>query len=354
MAHMLPMRLAFLKQCVLEEQQWLDGLPSQVWVPIAEVRSRLCCARASSGYNFSCHISVAFLHTRVFSDAEKASGDIATNLEELANGPEPVERTARKIWRLLQLRFNRDDIQQGFQLLLDCSWGTAGAEQQQQHVSAILVQQIHREICTDVLTVRSLLHSIRHFMCQPIAEERRLERLERQVAKQVTKPQKLQARQLYFTDVLGLAGVWSERGRQLPPHVAHTIMKLHSESWSRAPAEVKANYEAQASVERAVSAKTLSEDIRYAQTQVELARLRKEKQDGRRPPLMLSSCKLSSDGLEHLQTLAASAMFSEAAVQQMRAKAKVAPLLFCLCWSSTNCSRWLSKKTVHLSRSLPG
>ena len=324
----LPMRLAFLKQCVLEEQQWLDGLPSQVWVPIAEVVG--CAAPELRADTISAgHISVAFLHTRVFSEAEKhpwslASGDIATNLEELANGPEPVERTARKIWRLLQLNFNRDDIQQGLQLLLDCSWGTASAEQQ--HASATLVKKFHREIGTDVLLVRSLLHSIRHLLCQPTAEERQLERLERQVAKlQVKKPQRLQARQLYFRDVLGLAGEWSERGRQLPPHFAQTIMKLHSESWSRAPAEVKAKYEAQASVERSESAKTLSEDIRYAQTQVELARLRKEEQDGRRPPLMLSSCKLSSVALEHLQTLAASAMFSEAAVQQMRAKAKVAP-----------------------------
>ena len=208
--------------------------------------------------------------TRVFSEAERhpwslASGDIATNLEKLANGPGPVERTARKIWRLLQLKFNRGDIRQGLQLLLDRSWSTASAEQQ--HASATLVKKFHREIGTDMLLVRSLLHSIRHFLCQPTAEERQLEKLERQVTKlQVNKPQRLQARQFYFRDVLGLAGAWFERGRQLPPHFAQTIMKLHSESWSRAPAEVKANYEAQASVERSESAKTLSEDILYAQS----------------------------------------------------------------------------------------
>ena len=207
MAHMLPMRLAFLKQYVLEEQQWLDGFPSQVWVPIAEVVG--CAAPELRADTISAgRISVAFLHTRVFSEAEKhswslASGDIATNLEELANGPGPVERTARKIWRLLQLKFDRDDIQQGFQLLLNCSWGTAGAEQQ--HASAALVKQFHREIGNDMLLVRSLLHSIRHLSCQPTAEERQLERLERQVAKlQVKKPQRLQARQSILETFSGL------------------------------------------------------------------------------------------------------------------------------------------------------
>jgi hypothetical protein len=324
----LPMRLAFLKQCVLEEQQWLDGLPSQVWEPIAEVVG--CAAPELRADTIAAgHISVAFLHARVFSEAEKhpwslACGDIPANLEELANGPEPVERTARKIWRLLQLNFNRHDIQQGLELLLDCSWGTASAEQQ--HASATLVKKFHREIGTEGLLVRSLLHSMRHLLCQPTTEERHMERLGRQVAKlQAKQPQNIQGRQLYFRDVLGLAGEWSERGRQLPPQFAQTIMRKHGESWSRAPASVKASYEAQASVERSASQQSLSEDIRYAEAQVELARLRAEEQDGRRPPLMLSSCKLSPVGLDNLQTLAASDMFSAAKVQQLRAKAKVAP-----------------------------
>ena len=70
-------------------------------------------------------------------------------------------------------------------MLLDCSWGTASAEQQ--HASATLVKKFHREIGTDMLLVRSLLHSIRHLLCQPTAEERQLEKLERQVAKLQTK-----------------------------------------------------------------------------------------------------------------------------------------------------------------------
>ena len=135
----------------------------------------------------------------------------------------------------------------------------------------------------------------------------------------------MHARQLYFRDVLELAGEWSERGRQLPAQFAQTIMKLHGESWSRAPAELKAKYEAQASVERSASQQTLSEDILYAETQLELARLRAQEQDGGRPPLILSSCKMSPAGLDNLRTLAASSMFSEAKVQQLRAKAKDAP-----------------------------
>ena len=57
----LPMRLAFLKQCVLEEQQWLDGLPFQVWVPIAEIVG--CAAPGLRADTISAgHISVASAH----------------------------------------------------------------------------------------------------------------------------------------------------------------------------------------------------------------------------------------------------------------------------------------------------
>jgi hypothetical protein len=325
----LPMRLAFLKQCVLEEQQWLDGLPSEVWGPIAEV---VGCAEPElrSDVISAGHISVAFLHTRVFSEAEKhpwslACGDVESNLEDLANGPEPAERTAKKIWRLLHMGFNRHDVQEGLKLLLDCPWSTASAEQQ--HASATLVKKFHHEVGTDVLLVRSMLHATRHLLGQPSAQDRKLEKLERQVAKlQAKRPQKLSARHLYFRDVVGLASQWSGRGQELPALFTRTMMKLHGESWSRAPASVKASYEAMASVERAAAGQALSEDIQHAQDQLALAKLRAQEQSGcSRPPLMLSACKFSASALENFSALAASEMFSDAKVQQLRAKASLAP-----------------------------
>ena len=68
---------------------------------------------------------------------------------------------------------------------------------------------------------------------------------------------------------------------------------------------------------------------------------------------MLSSCKLSSVGLEHLQILAASAMFSEAAVQQTRAKAKVAPPPLPLLEQHA-LQQVVVEEDTPLSRSLPG
>jgi hypothetical protein len=65
---------------------------------------------------------------KVFVEALKhpwslATGDMAANLETLARGPEPIERTARKIWRLLQLGYNRRDLMAGLELILDLPLG---------------------------------------------------------------------------------------------------------------------------------------------------------------------------------------------------------------------------------------
>ena len=325
----LPMRLAFLKQCVQDEQQWLDSLPFSVWESMAEVvggaARELRTDTIAAG-----HISMAFLQNRVFSEAEKhpwslASGDIASNLDALATGPEPVERTARKIWRLLQLNFNRYDLEQGLQLLLDCPWSTACTEQQ--HASATLVRKYHHEVGTEHLLVRSLLHTMRHLVCQPNAQDKQLERLERQVAKlQSKRPQQLTARPLYFKDVVGLAKEWSDQGKQIPTNFARAIMKQHGDSWARAPESVKANYDARASVEKSAAEQALAEDIEHAQDQLLLARRRAQEQAGsNRLPLNLSVCKFSNTALEGFQILMASPMFSETEVERMRAKAAVAP-----------------------------
>jgi hypothetical protein len=157
----LPRRLLHLTQCTLTELEWLASLSLTVWCPITDVAgcvaSGLRTDTIASG-----HVSFAFLDMKVFVEALKhpwslATGDMAANLETLARGPEPIERTARKMWRLLQLRYNRRDLTAGLELILDCPWGIASAEQQ--HASATLVKKHHKAIGTETLLGRAMLHS---------------------------------------------------------------------------------------------------------------------------------------------------------------------------------------------------
>ena len=86
--------------------EWLSALDCQVWSTLASVSASLSGDKLRSDSIAAGHISIAFLANRVFNEASKlpwslAVGDQDRNLEELAAGPEPLDPTASKIWKLL-------------------------------------------------------------------------------------------------------------------------------------------------------------------------------------------------------------------------------------------------------------
>ena len=118
----------------------------------------------------------------------------------------------------------------------------------------------------------------------------------------------------------------SIKGQALPANFFKTLMKKHSGSWSRAPADVKARYQATVPLHRSASSQTLSEDTEHAQAQLDLLRSRAQLQEElARPPLSLSACKFSAAALEDFQVLAGSEMFYDTAVAALRQKARLAP-----------------------------
>ena len=92
--------------------------------------------------------SMAFFSVRALAEARKLSwclgaGDKDKNLDNLAAGPMPAEPVSAKIWHLVRLGFNRTQLKQALDLLMDCPGGMASAEQQ--HASATTVKKLHPE-----------------------------------------------------------------------------------------------------------------------------------------------------------------------------------------------------------------
>jgi hypothetical protein len=105
-------------------------------------------------------------------------GDMTQKLEELKNSPEAQEPTLQKIWKLLHMGFNRNQLALGLELLGDCSWSTTSVEQQ--HGSASTIMKLHGEYSRETMMSRSIVHAMRQFF-QPPVEEQQLAPLERKV-----------------------------------------------------------------------------------------------------------------------------------------------------------------------------
>ena len=71
------------------------------------------------------HTSIGFVTMRALAEAKKLPwclgvGDVDRNLQSLLEGPEPEEPIAAKVYRLLLVGFNTEQVKVGLALLLDC------------------------------------------------------------------------------------------------------------------------------------------------------------------------------------------------------------------------------------------
>jgi len=326
------MRLPALKECVQEEMQWLADVGGSVWTALAgasgEAASVVRSDTVASG-----HVSLAFLHSRYLLAAQQlpwslASGDPAANLEKLKNMPQPTEPTAAKIWTLLQLGYNRQQLLTGLQLLLDCPWGTVAVEQQ--HASAAIIKRFHQEYGLETLLPRSLVHGMRKLLPKPSAAEKTIAALRAKIRRlKAKRPSGFGARQLYVKDLMGLAAEWDKTGeRRVPAGVRKTIVKQHSASFERMPAEMRRQYVARASAASSSSQQSVEDELEHTRARLQLAADRASAEEAISPPLSLSASQWDADDLAALTTLLqAAAAGSQARVAELWRKAVVAPPL---------------------------
>ena len=158
--------LPALKEAALEEIGWLADLGDGTWSSLAgvsgEAASVLKPDTVAAG-----SIACAFVHSRYVTKAGQlpwslACGDPAANLEALSEQPQLQEATAAKIWTLLRLGYNRQQLLAGLRLLLDAPWGTVAVDQQ--HASAEVIKRFHHEVGMETLLPKSLVHSMRKLL----------------------------------------------------------------------------------------------------------------------------------------------------------------------------------------------
>ena len=329
----LPRRLAALTQTVDSELDWLASVGSHVWGPLASMtlRSDLSGQVLRSECLHAAHICRGFMQHRFFAAALEypwrlATGDQDANLASLRSGPKPAEECAGKVWELMHLGYNKNQIKQGLDLVLDAPWGTASAEQQ--HASATLIMRHHKDYNTETLRLRSLCHTLRLLLPSFSAEEKQIQKAQASLAKLSSKrPQHFGGRQLYLRDLMRVAKDWKKtKSRQLPQNLWTTVMKRHGKSWANMPAKARKAYEAQASIERSQSESQLSDAVEEAKESLSVMFNRNAARQGDRPPLLLSACAISDEDDACWTSLLESKAFTESRVQEMR-RTSVAPAL---------------------------
>ena len=152
------------------------------------------------------HVSVTVMDQRIFTQLDDFPwmlmyGDLDKKLDLLKAYPEePSEPTAGKIYRLLQMGWNREELKTALRLAAEVPWGTKVVEEI--HASGACVRKFHPEIGPEALRVRALVHSVRRMVPTETSEERQERKWERAVGKlEAQRPERCGARQMVLKDV---------------------------------------------------------------------------------------------------------------------------------------------------------
>jgi hypothetical protein len=218
-------------------------------------------------------------------------------------------------------------LKQGLELLLDCPWSTASAEQQ--HASATLMKKYHKEYSTESLRLRSLGHTLRLLLPSLTPEEKQRQKAHTTLARLESKrPQHFGGRQLYFKELMREAASWKENKRKaLPENVRDLVMKGHGSRWASMPVKMRKTFEAQAAMERSDMESQLSDAKEHTRASMAVVSMRIAAKAAERPPLLLSVCSVSEQDEATWSVLLRSNAFSDRSVAALRQATKVAPAL---------------------------
>ena len=136
------MRLEHLTSSLEEELEFLKNLPLELWNLLGQFVNQAGSSLRGDVLQAS-HVALAYLDSKVLHVARRfpwcmCSGDLMENLEWLAQqSDEPDEATAKKMYRLLHMGYNRAQLVAGLKLMQQCPWSTALVEQLHGSTAAI-------------------------------------------------------------------------------------------------------------------------------------------------------------------------------------------------------------------------
>ena len=138
-------------EVILEDElRWMANLDEAVWQLLSLSSFSDSSCRAIMTDCMDCaHISCGYTHTNFLSKVRSlpwslAIGDVEANLKAFAKTTDELsDPVAKKIRRLLMMKYNLAELTEAVSMLKECRWSTAFAEQL--HAHAAVLHKLHRE-----------------------------------------------------------------------------------------------------------------------------------------------------------------------------------------------------------------
>ena len=320
-------RVDELEAALDDEIDWLHRVPEFTWQRPATLLGEPGPQLLRSWCLHAGHVARAFIHRRVFTMARSypwalLHGDVSANLNSLKNAEPVSEPVTAKIQKLLQLGFNRVQIEQAVRLLGQIPWTTTTVEQG--HGSTAIIHRLHRQYGEETLCRRAMVHMMRClFATDPTSSaETRVEARRKALAK--WQPEKISGRHIFLADCMAEAK--QQAGDEMTKAVGIAVMRKHGALFRGLPAAEQFEYEARARQRVASERKDIDDalDNLVAARELRVRRLQDEEL-GIAEAFRVANCRFSSTDLSSLASLWNSDKYSIQGVAQLRQLAHVAP-----------------------------
>ena len=322
-------QLSELRGAIDKEMTQIENLEPFIWTQLAAVCGLEPVELRDSVLRVA-HVSCGFFRYRVLDEAEGlpwslASGDVARNLELLKNQPEPDEMNTYKIWCLLQIDWNRHELQSAVLLLLELCWWTLPAEQQ--HASLASLKRHHPDYGMSTLKSRATILQVNRVLPRTSPKEHALEKLEAKFERLKRKvPERAGAKQQYLTELFEAARNyrWTSK-RPKPPMLHKTIFKSHTARWATAGPTKQQHFLDRAKICQAAKRDALATE--QDKVKAEMARLREQiaKDSVCSKPTIMSSAQWGYQEMHLFSVLSKTSDFQDAAVAVRRMNIANAP-----------------------------
>lgn len=301
-------QLSFLESTVQEELEWVTELVGDFsWQQLAAVVGEGCSVHdLRTEIILASFTSAAFLRRKIFVPAKQLPWSLVTGegvdveLQKLQESNEAmVDPTAAKIRSLALVGYNRHELKQAIELLLDIRWSTSVVEQG--HRSATIVRQLHKTLGKDMLMMRSYLHMLKPLFTvdrprwSVVVAQRKADRLAG------AQPNKTTARHVLLKELFHAASAKLLPGAQLPKEQVEEIMRCHGQVFRSLPVADKLVLQRIAQQLRSGAAHTIEEDMQHLRSFLSLVTQRANAEQTSDKILSVSNCRLSPAEKEQLQ-----------------------------------------------------
>ena len=295
-----------VRESMVDELTWLESMDDFIWATLCKVFPAsvdMSHDRLRSEVLEAAHVAACFFDWRALLPATSlpwslVQGDQVENLRRLAEGPEPREPTAWKIWQLVHAGCSNELLQQGLNLMGEAPWTTGSTEQN--HAMAAVVKRLHKEMGEEQLVSRAYIGGFLKVMPSLTMEEKKIVKLARRLSQLTGKrPARLHGRHIFYADMVDILTDVS-KSRQGVQAKLRKVMAEHGKVYKRLSSKQKAGYENQAAIRQAVAEQERAMEVDSTQSEMKMWASRLDVQKKVQNPISLSTARLSPEALASL------------------------------------------------------